>query len=87
MILPPNSTETSNERFHYILRYGVLGWGLATGILWSAVMTWWGPGPFLVYLAIALVLFPIGGWFWGAIMWRMIQRHRPGLPISKDTEA
>lgn len=76
----------SEERRRFILNIGVFGWGITTALQWSVAMAWLGPpGPFGVYLAMALVLFPIGGWFWGAIMWRMTQQHRSTPSMSNDT--
>ena len=57
----------------FILRYGVLGWGLTTGILfllyvWSPLST--EPEPFSWLLMVrVLVSFPIGGIVWGYVMW------------------
>jgi hypothetical protein len=59
----------------YILLVGVIGWGIPTGILFSLLNGWtsgephhfWGPR-----LAVSLVLFPIGGIFFGLVMWKRI---------------
>lgn len=58
-------------RTRFILVRGVLGWGATTAVVWSLLMglfmegwSLWGTLP------TALVLFPIGGYFWGAFMWR-----------------
>ncbi len=82
MTTPDDPAAVSDERRRFILRRGVFGWGLITAILWSVAMAWWGPGPLWIYLAVALVLFSIGGWFWGAVMWRLAQRHQSALPTS-----
>ncbi len=66
---------TKLGRKRYILRVGVLGWGVPVAILFSLVqgfqLGWDG---FLFHLIPALVLFPIGGIFFGMIMWRMARR-------------
>lgn len=85
MTSPPDPTTISEERRRFILNIGVFGWGITTAILWSVAMAWLGPpGPFWVYLSMAIVLFPIGGWFWGAIMWRMTQQQRSSSPLPND---
>ena len=61
-------------RSRYIRLYGVLGWGLSTGILWAlamAAMEGWENLPIL--LPLAVICFPVGGYFFGAIMWRLFE--------------
>lgn len=74
------STEKSNKileqgRSKFVWRYGVLGWGVSTAILFSLLMAgaegWDG---FLFKLILALVIFPIGGYVWGRIMWAFLER-------------
>jgi hypothetical protein len=62
-------------RTRYILLYGVLLWGLFTGILWSIVMSavqGWERLP--LYLMLALIGFPIGGYFFGAWTWKRAEQ-------------
>lgn len=62
-------------RSRFIWTRGVLGWGVTTAVLFAAVMAWsreMNLGMFLVTLGIALVLFPAGGFVWGALMWRLL---------------
>jgi hypothetical protein len=58
-------------RARYIWLVGVLGWGVATGSMWAvamAAMQGWERLP--VLLAMALVGFPIGGYFFGMWVWK-----------------
>jgi hypothetical protein len=58
-------------RMRYIWLVGVLGWGVATGSMWAiamAAMQGWERLP--VLLPLALVGFPIGGYFFGAWVWK-----------------
>lgn len=63
-------------RTRFILVRGVLGWGVTTAVLWSVLMATsegWSPWS---TLPTALALFPIGGYFWGAFMWRsFVKKH------------
>lgn len=62
-------------RGSFTLRYGVLGWGVPTAILFALYQGFtigWGSFPY--WLGLSLVIFPIGGWFWGAMMWRFLIR-------------
>lgn len=56
-------------KWHFIVWRGVIGWGLGTAVLFNLFMVWmtrdWSAGG----CALAFVLFPIGGVFWGATMW------------------
>ena len=64
-----------------MLRYGVLYWGISVAVIWSlamGVLEGWNQFPFL--LIGALIIFPIGGYFWAGWTWRRIeaqyrQRH------------
>ena len=72
-------------RASFALRYGVLGWGISTALLfafyqgftqgWDALGYW---------LGISLVVFPIGGWFWGVTMWRFVIRAQSKPDASKS---
>lgn len=63
----------------FVLIYGVLGWGLSTGVIWALTMSLLGWSDLRVVLPTAMVLFPIVGWAWGAFMWwfmeLLFQRH------------
>ena len=62
-------------RRRFILVRGVLGWGVLTAVLWSALMAFLGMGVgFLGNLAVAIVLFPIGGLAFGAWAWSIGER-------------
>ena len=65
-------------RSRFIWVRGVLGWGVPTAIVWSAIMAWSeGWTKFLQLLPIALITFPIGGYFWGAWMWKWLLKKMP----------
>jgi hypothetical protein len=58
----------------YIVRYGVLGWGLSTAALF-AVWTCYSKGgvrPFDIILP--FIIFPIVGIAWGALMWSFLKK-------------
>ena len=65
----------SKGRSRHIWLFGVLGWGLCTGLMWALLMGWqqgWDQLPGL--LIFGLIGFPIGGYFWGAWMWTHIEK-------------
>jgi hypothetical protein len=57
-------------RKQFVLRYGVLGWGLSTGLTFPLVEGYMnGFDRFYGLLIPSLVLFPLGGILWGRLMW------------------
>lgn len=63
-------------RPRFVLLVGVLYWGVLTGLLWSVAMAaiqGWDRLPTL--LPIALVGFPVGGFFFGAYVWKASEKQ------------
>ena len=63
-------------RSHFIWYRGVLGWGVFVAIFWCCWMSYFQGWKFFTTLPLALILFPIGGYFWGASMWRKCETLR-----------
>ena len=62
-------------RTQYVLRYGVLGWGIPTGILFAVISGFMdGWDRFLPNLVEGLILFPLTGILCGRIWWRQLER-------------
>ena len=75
--------EKGKQRF--VLVYGVLGWGVSTGLLWSLLMAFiepsenvWGK------LAIAMIIFPIAGIAFGHLTWNKSEK---GFTLSLELTA
>jgi len=71
---------TPDDRRRFIIRHGVLAWGVPVALVWALLM--WGKlgGPLWRWVAIALALFPLAGWLFGAALWRgrvWMQAHAP----------
>jgi len=50
---------------------GVVIWGFSTAILWSILMQLLTPtDEFMRRTIIALVVFSVGGYFWGKLVWK-----------------
>lgn len=62
-------------RMNYILFHGVLAWGVVTAILFLLIQHFTGVPQTLESIALSLVLFPIGGIFWGSLMWVLIKNQ------------
>jgi hypothetical protein len=66
----------SKGRSRYIWLFGVVGWGVFTGLIWALILGWqqgWDRLPAL--LAFGLIGFPIGGYFWGDWMWKRLEKQ------------
>jgi len=73
-------------RKQYVLRYGVLGWGVPTAILFAIIKGFEeGWATFPIHLLVSLILFPLGGIIFGRCMWRwMVNRcAKAGMPAAK----
>jgi hypothetical protein len=63
-------------RSRFVLLYGILGWGIPTAILFTLLQSYQnGWDGFLFELIPALVIFPIGGYVWGRVMWKFLERR------------
>lgn len=62
-------------RTQYVLRYGVLGWGIPTAILFAVISGFFdGWDRFLPQLVEGFILFPLIGILCGWIWWRQLER-------------
>jgi len=61
----------------FIITRGVVGWGIPSAVVWSIVMYWRQPfdNAVLVGTLSALILWPIGGYFIGAVWWRTFEKQ------------
>ena len=72
------------SRSQYVLRFGILGWGIPTAILFALVQSYrLGSDGFLFQLIPALIIFPLGGILFGRLMWWLMER----LAKATDTRA
>jgi hypothetical protein len=62
------------RKWHFVFLHGVLGWGIPTAILFKLIMLFLEGLPFTDELIIALIMFPIGGVFFGLLMWFVMKR-------------
>lgn len=62
-------------KWHYIFVYGVLGWGVSTAILFSLLQAFSGEASFFDAIPLSLIMFPVGGFFWGVFMWSYLVKQ------------
>ncbi len=72
---PEQNRFMAKGRGHFVGFWGVIVWGFPTAVLFSIIMAWWEELPFWPLLWLSLILFPIGGYFWGTIMWRYMEKQ------------
>lgn len=65
----------ASGKWPFVLKQGVVGWGLTTAVLFSAIMAFFNGASFFEGLPSALVTFGIGGIFWGLFMWYFLNRR------------
>lgn len=68
---------------NFVWMNGVLGWGLATGLLYGVVMhlvkyegklgSLWTMN-FVTFLSSSLLIFAMGGYFWGRVVWNQTEK-------------
>jgi hypothetical protein len=79
----------SRGRNRFILVTGVLGWGLTTAVIWSLLMAGiqgWNRLPTL--LPIAIIVFPICGYFFGTFVWKSTEtKYYEYLHISDHDQS
>lgn len=65
-------------RASFVLRYGVLAWGVTTGLLFTLirVLEEGADANVPLTLATSLLLFPLGGILWGHTMWWFCEKLR-----------
>ena len=66
-------------RASFVLRYGVLAWGVTTALLFTLIQALrQGADEVNVPLTLAssMLLFPLGGVLWGHFMWWFCERMR-----------
>jgi len=60
---------------HYVLFYGVLGWGLLTAVLFQLIQHFaFEKSITIESVLITTTIFVIGGYFWGKFMWKFYER-------------
>ena len=55
--------------WNFVLKVGVLGWGLGCAMLFAPLFAWLTGAPFWPVLGLALILWPLGGIVVGYGLW------------------
>ncbi len=59
----------------FILRYGVLGWGMPCAVLFAAWTYYSETNVGVMDIVFLFIIFPVGGIAWGASMWRFLKKR------------
>lgn len=73
-------------KWHYICVYGVLGWGVSTAILFSLLQVFSGEAAFVDAILLSLIMFPIGGFFWGLYIWSYLVKQYAKTNKKRSSE-
>jgi hypothetical protein len=76
-------------KWNFILKYGVLLWGVGTAVLFSLFfpMVMGGKGQSSSVFALSIVLFPIGGIAWGYFMWMFSENAYMNAKLTEQRHA
>ena len=68
--------ETTRKlgRGRYVLRYGIAGWAIPVGVFLTGIDIW-QHGFSLSKIIIAAIIWPVGGYFFGMIVWSSSERR------------
>lgn len=58
-------------KWHFIILYGVLGWGISTALFFSLIQTYIYSSSFTEQISTALVIYPLSGLGFGFVLWMM----------------
>lgn len=76
----------SKGKWNFIIKYGVVFWGLLTAVLCSLFISLvLRKASFFEILPLSLVLFPIGGIAWGLAMWNYTEKIYHKQKTINDT--
>lgn len=65
----------SRGPWNFILRFGVVYWGVTTAVLFTIFMSVFSDDLIGRTFLTAMIVFPVGGFFWGAFMWSFMNRR------------
>jgi hypothetical protein len=77
----------SKGKIHFIIKIGIIGWGVPTAILYTLinelfenglVFTMYFNGEFIKDLLLNLLVFQVGGIFFGWWMWKIAEKSLQG---------
>ena len=76
----------SKGKCHFVVRYGVIYWGIPTGFLWSVFFSTVNSHvSFWSALPVGMCLFPLGGIFFGLVMWAIGEKNYKKVMASDGT--
>lgn len=70
----------------FILLYGVILWGGSAGTI-ATLIDCWRRGFSVSKLLIAAIIWPVGGWFVGSIMWSKSEEKYRRFTAMRDQNA
>lgn len=62
-------------KWHYVIKHGVIGWGVSTAVFFSLLRDFSGDAVFVDNVGSSLITFPIAGIGWGLFMWKSLKKN------------
>ena len=72
-------------KWHFVIVYGVLGWGISTALLFTLIKTYISSTPFIEQISTSLVVYPAFGLVFGLVMWMKVNNQHNKL-VSGESE-
>ena len=73
-------------RKRFIVRYGILYWGIPVGLL-MLLFNVWQRGFSIIHVVVSAIIWPIAGWVYGAIIWRKSEVKYRQLIVTGEKNA
>ncbi len=71
-------------KWHFVIVYGVLGWGISTALLVTLIQTSISSSSFIEQISTALVIYPVSGLAFGFVLWMMVNNQYNKLVSSSN---
>jgi hypothetical protein len=62
-------------KWHYVVKHGVIGWGVPTAVFFSILRDLSGDANFSDDIGSSLISFCLAGLGWGLFMWRSLKKN------------
>lgn len=77
--------KIAKGKWHYVLKHGVIGWGIPTAVCFSIIRDLSGDAVFSDEIGSSLIIFCLAGLGWGQFMWKSLKKNYDEVhPYNSD---
>lgn len=77
-------TLITKGKWHFVIIYGVLGWGVSTALLVTMLQSYITSTPFVDKVTTALVFYPASGLGFGLVLWMILNNQYNKLVAGEE---